>query len=153
MKKNNKSSEKYPTKESSGFLIRSLHQAFNRNLAREIAGEDLTTAQWYFLRALWEKEGVAQRELSKSVGLTESTTVAALKILEKKGLIKRKRDAKDTRRINVSLTRKGRNVEEKLLADVMVINRIAHKGYTATEIKAFHKILKDMQVKLENASG
>lgn len=152
MKKAAKSTKKYPTKDSTGFLVRSLHQSFNRLLAQKIANEGLTTAQWFFLRALWEKEGIVQKELSRSVGLTESTIVAALKILEKKGLIKRKRDTKDSRRINVSLTRKGRNVEEKLLADVMVINRIAHKDYSAAEIKAFHKILKDIQGKLDRAS-
>jgi MarR family transcriptional regulator, organic hydroperoxide resistance regulator len=150
--KTDKRPKKYSTKDSTGFLVRSLHQSFNRNLAQKITSEDLTTAQWYFLRALWEKEGVAQKELSRSVGLTESTTVAALKILEKKGLIKRKRDVKDTRRINVSLTSKGRSVEEKLLSDVMTINSIARKGYSAAEIKAFHKILRDMQHKLEIVS-
>ena len=152
MKKTGKTSKKYPTRESTGFLVRSLHQSFNRLLAQKIVSEGLTTAQWFFLRALWEKEGVAQRELSQSVGLTESTTVAALKILEKKGLIKRKRDSKDSRRINVSLTRKGRNVEEKLLGDVMVINRVAHEGYKPSEIKSFHKILKDIERKLDKAS-
>ncbi len=152
MKKAVKSTKEYPTKDSTGFLVRSLHQSFNRMLAQKIADEGLTTAQWFFLRALWEKEGIAQRELSRSVGLTESTTVAALKILEKKGLIKRKRDTRDTRRINVSLTRKGRNVEEKLLADVMTINRVAHKHYSAAEVKAFQRILKDMRGKLDRAS-
>lgn len=84
MNKADKRSKKYPTKGSTGYLVRSLHQSINRNLAQKISSEDLTTAQWYFLRALWEKEGVAQKVLSRSVGLTESTTVAALKILEKK---------------------------------------------------------------------
>ena len=148
--KKSKDSKDFPTNSSTGFLVRSLHQSINKALAQKISNENLTTAQWYFLRSLWEKDGVAQRELSKSVGLTESTTVAALKILEKNGLVKRKRDAKDSRRINVSMTRKGRGLKEKLLPNVMEINRIAHEGSSAKEIRSFQKKLREIRDRLNH---
>jgi DNA-binding MarR family transcriptional regulator len=141
------------TRDSTGFLVRSLHQAFNKILAQRISHANLTTAQWFFLRALWEQDGVAQRELSNSVGLTESTTVAALKIMEKNGLVKRRRDQRDSRRIIVSLTTKGRKLERDLLPGVLEINKIAHKGLSAREVKAFQKQLRELRKKLDREVG
>jgi len=138
-----------PTKQSTGFLVRSLHQSFNKLLAQRISHANLTTAQWFFLRALWEMDGVAQRELSNSVGLTESTTVAALKILKNNGLVKRKRDPVDSRRILVNLTKKGKKLEKELLPGVLEINRIVHKGSTAKEIKALQKQLNQLRERLD----
>lgn len=147
--KKQKDSQYLPTRDSTGFLVRSLYQSFNRLVAQRIAHANLTTAQWYFLRVLWEQEGVAQRQLSESVGLTESTTVTALKIMEKRGLIKRRRDPDDSRRIIVSLTRKGRKLEMDLLPDVQAINHIAHTGMTSREVRALQKQLRKMEVELD----
>ncbi|MGK0298683.1 MAG: DNA-binding MarR family transcriptional regulator [Gammaproteobacteria bacterium] len=144
-----KTSRSLPTKQSTGFLVRSLHQSFNKLLAQRISHANLTTAQWFFLRALWEMDGVAQRELSNSVGLTESTTVAALKILEKNRLVKRKRDRIDSRRILVNLTKKGRELEKELLPGVLEINRIVHKGSSTKEIKALQKQLCQLRARLD----
>ena len=145
----NKKSGYLPTQESTGFLVRSLHQSFNKVLSQRISHANLTTAQWFFLRALWEKDGIAQRELSNNVGLTESTTVAALKIMEKNGLVRRRRDPKDSRRIIVRLTAKGRRLEGQLLPEALDINRIAQKGTTAKEMKEFRKQLRDLRDRLE----
>lgn len=150
---NPKKTDYLPTRESTGFLVRSLHQSFNKVLAQRISHANLTTAQWFFLRALWEKDGVAQRELSNTVGLTESTTVAALKIMEKNGLVRRKRDPKDSRRIIVRLTRKGSKLQGELMPDVLEINRIAQKGSTAKEIRSFKKQLREFRDRLEREAA
>ena len=144
-----KNSQYLPTRDSTGFLVRSLHQSFNKVLAQRISKANLTTAQWFFLRALWEKDGVAQRELSQSVGLTESTTVAALKIMEKNRLVKRKRDPRDSRKIIVSLTTKGRKLEHELLPEILDINRIVHKGSSLREINALQKQLRELRLRLD----
>ena len=141
------------TSDSTGFLVRSLHQSFNKVLAQRISRANLTTAQWFFLRALWENDGVAQRELSNSVGLTESTTVAALKIMEKNRLVKRKRDPRDSRRIIVSLTAKGRKLEDELLPDVLDINRIIHQGISVKEIKSLQKQLRELRARLDEEAN
>lgn len=153
MAKPKKNSDYLPTRDSTGFLVRSLHQSFNKVLAQRISHANLTTAQWFFLRALWEKDGVAQRELSNTVGLTESTTVAALKIMEKNGLVRRKRDPKDSRRIIVRLTARGRRLREQLLPEAADINRIAQKGATAREMKEFRKQLRQLRDRLEQEAA
>src|SRR5262249_57263649 len=69
----------FPPDESSGYLVRDAHRAFQRLLERRIAAYGVTRGQWYFLRALWNEDGLTQRELSARVGMMEPTTVIALR--------------------------------------------------------------------------
>src|ERR1044072_9464002 len=79
----------FPPDESSGYLVRDAHRAFQRLLERRIAPHGVTRGQWYFLRVLWNEDGLTQRELSARVGMMEPTTVIALRGMEKSGLIRR----------------------------------------------------------------
>jgi len=47
---------------------------------------------WYFLRALWERDGVNQRELTNSVGIMQPTTVMALRSMQSRGLVRMEPD-------------------------------------------------------------
>jgi DNA-binding MarR family transcriptional regulator len=144
-----KSSFEYPPHESFGFLIRDLHRAINKDLAKKIAPSNLTTAQWFFLRSLWEKDGISQRELSRSVGLTEPTTVAALKVMQRNGLIQRDRDKLDTLKVIVKLTRKGRSFKGKLLPYVREINERMLEDFSQKEIDKLMKTLRALILRME----
>ena len=75
----------FAPQESAGYLVRDAHRAFQRLIEKRIAPFGVTRGQWYFLRVLWTKDGVSQRELSESVGMMEPTTVIALQSMEKAG--------------------------------------------------------------------
>ena len=68
---------------SLGYLVRDANRAFQRLLERRISPHGVTRGQWYFLRVLWEEDGLSQRELSARVGMMEPTTVIALRGMEK----------------------------------------------------------------------
>ena len=70
---------------SSGYLVRDAHRAFQRLLERRIAAYGVTRGQWYFLRVLWNADGLSQRELSARVGMMEPTTAIALRSMEARG--------------------------------------------------------------------
>ena len=82
---------------SLGYLVRDANRAFQRLLERRISPHGVTRGQWYFLRVLWEEDGLSQRELSARVGMMEPTTVIALRGMEKAGLIRRVRSTDDRR--------------------------------------------------------
>src|SRR6476659_10531447 len=105
----------FPPDESSGYLVRDAHRAFQRLLERRIAAYGVTRGQWYFRRALWTEDGLTQRELSARVGMMEPTTVIALRSMEKSGLIRRVRSADDRRKTHVWLTPKAKRMRGKLL--------------------------------------
>src|SRR6188768_3032198 len=93
---------------SLGYLVRDANRAFQRLLERRIAPHGVTRGQWYFLRVLWTKDGLSQRELSTRVGMMEPTTVIALRSMEKAGLIRRVRSTDDRRVTHVRLTAKAK---------------------------------------------
>src|SRR6201987_3415780 len=105
----------FPPDESSGYLVRDAHRAFQRLLERRIAAYGVTRGQWYFLRVLWNEDGLTQRELSARVGMMEPTTVIALRGMEKSGLIRRVRGADDRRKVRVFLTAKAKRLRGELL--------------------------------------
>jgi DNA-binding MarR family transcriptional regulator len=69
--------------------------------------ENITIAHWIYLRVLAERGELNQLELSKRVGMASTTAVPALDSMEKRGLLKRRRDPKDRRKYYVVLTEKG----------------------------------------------
>ena len=79
----------YPPEDSVGHQVRWAHRALQRELEETLRPYGITTGMWYFLRALWEEDGLTQRELSERVGITEPTTVTALNALEKRALVVR----------------------------------------------------------------
>ena len=126
-------------------MIRATHLTFAKYLRNRLQPYDVTPAQWFFLRALWEEEGLSQRELSRRVRTTEPTTVSALRLLERNGLIERVRNAQDRRTINIFLTDKGRALKDDLVPGVLDLNRIATDGLTSEEVEDAFRLLNKMR--------
>jgi DNA-binding MarR family transcriptional regulator len=104
---------------------------------------------WYFLRALWEEDGLTQREISERVGLVAPTTVEQLRNMEKRGLLERRRSAADRRKMHVYLTDEGRRLREKLLPFAPFVNEIALGGLSAGEVGFLRLVLGRMQENLQ----
>ncbi len=131
------------------YLLRDTHRALSRVLAVRIAAHGVSIGQWYFLRALWEEDGLTQRELSHRVGMMEPTTVTALNGMEKRGLVERVRNVRDRRKMNIHLTEKGRSLREKLMPIEADINHIAVQGLALSEEESFERVLRSI---LQNLS-
>jgi DNA-binding MarR family transcriptional regulator len=114
--------EEFPTPASVGFLIREIYRRITRILKTIIAPYKLTLGMWYFLRSLWEEDGVTQRELCKRVSMTEPTAVVALKVMEKRGFIRRVADKNDGRKYYIFLTPEARALKKKVLPRVAKVS-------------------------------
>jgi MarR family transcriptional regulator, organic hydroperoxide resistance regulator len=121
--------------------VRDTHLQFARALRARLQPHKITPGQWFFLRTLWEQEGLNQRELSRRVGTTEPTTVSALRLLERNGLIRRQRNEKDRRTINIFLTERGRALKPELLPYALEVNAVATAGVSPEEMRQFRGIL------------
>lgn len=124
----------YPPGQSVGYLMRQTHRAFLRALGARISRHGVSIGMWFFLRALWEEDGLTQRELSRRVSMMEPTTATALESMERRGLISRTRNSSDRRKINIRLTERGRRLQEVLLPYAMEVNRVALTGIPAGQI-------------------
>ena len=139
----------YPPMDSAGYLVRDAHRAFQRLLEKRIAGHGITRGQWYFLRVLWEEDGLSQRELSARVGMMEPTTVIALRGMEKAGLIRRVRGAEDRRIARVHLTAKAQRLRERLLQLSQGVNDQAAEGIDPAELAQFRHLIARMTQNLD----
>lgn len=138
---------------SVGYMVRDLHRAFSRALQHKIAAHGVSMGQWFFLRALWEEDGLTQRELSQRVGMMEPTTVTALNSMERRGLVERVRNPHDRRKVNIYLTPKGRNLRPVLLPFADEINGLAARGVDAQAMAVTLATLQQMMRNLGNEEG
>ncbi len=139
----------FPPRLSSGYLVRDAHRAFQRLLERRIAPYGVARGQWYFLRVLWNADGLSQRELSVRVGMMEPTTVIALRSMERSGLIRRVRGDDDRRKMRVFLTAKARRLRSELLAVARSITEDAEQGIAARDLAAFRRVITRMTANLD----
>lgn len=136
--------------ESLGYWVRELSERWTTTLRRKTETHSVTEGQWRYLRELWEEDGLSQRELSDRVGRDGSTTVTALRSLERSGYAEATKDAHDRRKARVCLTQRGRELEAELMPLIEECERIAIQDLSATEIAHFKKVLIHM---LENFGG
>ncbi|MGE0735372.1 MAG: MarR family winged helix-turn-helix transcriptional regulator [Alphaproteobacteria bacterium] len=151
-KGNGQSREKrveFPAELSAGYLVRDAHRAFQHVLEKRIAPFGVTRGQWYFLRVLWDEDGLSQRELSTRVGMMEPTTVIALNSMAKAGLIDRVRSAEDKRKTHVWLTAKAQKLRNTLLPVARGITEEASEGVPREELATFRKVIARMTANLD----
>ena len=134
---------------SLGYLVRDANRAFQRLLERRISPHGVTRGQWYFLRVLWEEDGLSQRELSSRVGMMEPTTVIALRGMENAGLIRRVRGTDDRRVTRVHLTAKAQRLRERLLKISQGVNDQAAEGIDPAELVRFRRVIARMTENLD----
>ena len=143
----------FPMEQSIGSQVRRTHRLFAQALQAALAPQEIPLGMWYFLRALWEEDGLTQREISERVGATAPTAVEQLRNMEKRGLLSRRASEEDRRKVHFHLTELGRSVETELLAYAEGVNRIAMEGFTEGEIGFLRLALMRMQENLAKAKG
>lgn len=109
--------------DSLGFLICDTARYVKRVLYARLAPYGIPGSCWFVLRALWQRDGVSQRELSAMLGLAEPALMMTLRTMEQLGLVTRLRDKSDKRRISILLTPRARDMEEELLGMAQEVNR------------------------------
>jgi MarR family transcriptional regulator, organic hydroperoxide resistance regulator len=106
-----------------------------------LAEHGVSFGHWTFLRILWERDGLTQRELSGQAGVMEPTTFSALMAMEKIGYVRRRRVAENRKNIYVFLTAKGRALKEKLVPLAEDVNRVAVTDIPDEDISKTREIL------------
>ena len=76
----------------------------------------ITYPQYLVLMVLWEADNQPVNDIAKRLLLNTNTITPLLKRMETDGLIKRKKDKVDGRKVIVTLTKKGKLMEEQAVA-------------------------------------
>ena len=92
---------------SAGLLLALLGQEAMRRLRAAHAAVELSPRSFQLLGLLHDRGDMSQADLHETMGVDPSTLVQLLNPLEERGLVTRRRDARDRRRHVVSLTAAG----------------------------------------------
>ena len=125
-------------------LIRDAGRSLGHRLAPLLAEHDIPFGHWVFLRVLWDRDGLTQKELSDAIGVTEPTTFAAVKALEERGYITRRHEPGNRRKLHVFLTPEGAALRDELVPLANEVNKIAVKGIPDEHLK----ILREAMLKM-----
>jgi DNA-binding MarR family transcriptional regulator len=77
---------------------------------------DLGSGQFHFLMMLYRQDAVNQETLAETLHIDKATSARAIKKLEEKGYVTRKRDKQDRRNYNIMLTKKAKTLKPKIKA-------------------------------------
>jgi DNA-binding MarR family transcriptional regulator len=105
-------------------------------LQPRLARHRVSFGHWTFLRILWERDGLTQRELSDEAGVMEPSTFSALQAMEKLGYITRRRLGENRKNMYVHLTPKGRALRGKLEPLAREVNALAVRGVPREQVEA-----------------
>jgi DNA-binding MarR family transcriptional regulator len=122
-------------------LVKDVTRAYVRALQTRLAKHSVSFGHWAFLRILWERDGLNQRELSDEAGVMEPTTFSAIQAMERLGYITRTQRPENKRMVFIHLTPKGRLLKSKLVPLAEEVNGIGIRGIRAAEVTAARRTL------------
>lgn len=91
-----------------GYWMRMVSNAVSQEFSRKLAAEDVTVAEWVFMRALLDLEPVPPSALAAAMSMTKGGVSKLSDRLEAKGLVKRIDRPDDKRALLLCLTSDGR---------------------------------------------
>lgn len=129
-------------------LIRDVTRAQMRSLQQRLHAHGVSFGHWTFLRILWIKDGLTQRELSELAGVMEPTTFSAVKAMESMGFIERRHLPGNRKNVHVFLTREGRALQRTLVPLAEEVNRVSVRGIPDKTLATVRKTLLTMMENL-----
>ncbi len=105
----------------------------------------LTYPQYLVLMVLWEKDAQPVNDIAKRLLLETNTVTPLLKRMEAEGILTRTKGEKDARQMIVKLTKKGRDLQNKL-TDVpeSVGSAVLCESVTPETVPGLFKMLDDI---------
>ena len=133
------------------FSIYAASHAFTRFYKPLLEPLGLTYPQYLVLLALWEADGLPLKAIGVRLGLDSGTLTPLLKRMEEAGLVTRTRDAADERQVLVSLTGKGKRLEQKAADFPRQIG--AASSCSATELQALTRLMFRLRDDLDSVAA
>ena len=109
----------------------------------------LTYPQYLVLLVLWENDSQPVNDIARRLYLETNTVTPLLQRMEKEGIVVRTRGDKDARQMIVSLTEKGRGLQDKLAGVPLTVgNAVLCDSVTPETAPELFRMLDDIIAKL-----
>jgi MarR family transcriptional regulator, organic hydroperoxide resistance regulator len=142
-------SELGPLERSVGYHVRQLAESWEDVMDQSAEAHGVTVSQWRYLRELWEEDALTVGDLTRRVGRQGPTTVVAVQLLEKAGLVTVAKSAEDRRRSLVCLTPRGKRLAETMSPLITDVNDRAMADLSDAEIRTFKRLIVRIQRTLD----
>jgi len=97
------------------FAVHAASRAMNAAYQPLLEALNITYPQYLVLLTLWEEDGARVSRIGERLYLDSATLTPLLKRLEKRGLVERRRSARDERVVEIFLTASGKRLKKKAL--------------------------------------
>jgi DNA-binding MarR family transcriptional regulator len=111
----------------------------------------ITAYQFVLLILLAEEDGITQQMIVERAYSDPNTISAMLKLLEKKGMVKRDKHLTDGRKHKITITQKGHNAYKKALRDSEIVRKRVYSSFNADELKMLIMFLNRIVESLESS--
>lgn len=139
----------FKPEDSVGYLLRITSRSFNRAFRERIEQEGVNIGMWFYLRALWEEDGLTQRELSQRVGTMDPSTGLAIAKMERQGLIYRKTVPSDQRKRYIYLSPRAKRLRTKLIRHAIDLHEFTTEGLTKEQVATLRTVLHHIRERLK----
>ena len=118
-----------------------------------LAEQGLTYPQYLVLMVLWEKDAQPVNDIARRLMLETNTVTPLLKRMEAEDILTRTQGKKDARQMIVKLTRKGRDLQDKLMrVPETVGSAVLCESVTPETVPGLFAMLDDIINQLKNKS-
>ena len=122
-------------------LVKDATRSFQRSLQMRLAQHGVPFGHWTFLRALWERDGITQKQLSDEAGVMEPTTLMAVRAMETKGWVERRQHADNRKNVHIYLTESGHALKAVLVPLAETVNGLGLGNLPDEDIAVARKVL------------
>lgn len=127
---------------SAGYLVNYMARLFAEGLRKRIVPLGIVPGQFPALLALWERDGLTQKELLTQVAIEQATLANTLARMERDGLIVRKEHPADARARTIHLTEKAQSIRDAAYAAAMQTNAEALEPLSDKEHQKFLDLMR-----------
>lgn len=129
------------TPENLPYRIRLLAQTMTRRFQDLIEQYGVTPLHWGVLSCLWREDGRPTQAIAQELRQLGGTLTVGIDVMEKRGLVKRRRDRQDGRISRVWLTKKGRDLEGVIVPEVESFVREMFGCFSKSEYGDFSEMV------------
>ncbi len=127
----------FKREKSAGYLANQMARLFAQALREAIGPLGIEPGQFPTLLALWEEDGLTQKQLVERTDVEQATMANTLGRMERSGLIRRSRHPTDARAQIVHLTTKASGLMDEAISGALSVNERALARLSAAERKTF----------------
>lgn len=120
------------------------HRLYAKGLSKRLEPHGVRPGYLDVFFRLWERDGITQKELHRTLDVEQATLSNTLKRMERDGFLVRKRNPKDRRQTLIELTDTGANLRRLVVTAIEDLQAVVNTRLSINDLRYFRRILAQM---------